>query len=33
MVDMADGHNDNEELIRSIFSRIRVDHDTKGDGK
>jgi uncharacterized protein YukE len=33
MVDMADGHIDNEELIRGMFSRIRVDHDTKGDGK
>ncbi|MCS0604966.1 hypothetical protein NX794_27705 [Streptomyces sp. LP11] len=33
MFDMADGHIDNEELIRGMFSRIRVGHDTKGDGK
>ncbi|GAA3230335.1 hypothetical protein GCM10020256_44030 [Streptomyces thermocoprophilus] len=33
MVDMADGHIDNEELIRGMFSRIHVDHDTKGDGR
>ncbi|MEV5381653.1 hypothetical protein [Streptomyces sp. NPDC052721] len=33
MVDMADGHIDNEELIRGMFSRIRVDRDAKGDGK
>ncbi|MFB0618585.1 hypothetical protein [Streptomyces sp. AGS-58] len=33
MVDMADGHIDNEELIRGMFSRIRVAHDTKGDGR
>ncbi|MGW4222653.1 hypothetical protein ACWEG1_04270 [Streptomyces bauhiniae] len=31
MVDMADGHIDNEELIRSMFSRIRTGHDAKGD--
>ncbi|WP_225824737.1 WXG100 family type VII secretion target [Streptomyces naphthomycinicus] len=33
MVDMADGHIDNEELIRGMFSRIRVGHDAKGAGK
>lgn len=33
MVDMADGHIGNEELIRGMFSRIPVDRDTKGDGK
>ncbi|MFJ9867116.1 hypothetical protein [Streptomyces sp. NPDC101165] len=33
MVDMADGHIDNEQLIRGMFSRIPVDHDTEGDGK
>ncbi|MEU7422431.1 hypothetical protein [Streptomyces sp. NPDC040750] len=33
MVDMADGHIDNEELIRGMFSRIHVDRDTEGDGK
>ncbi|MEU9478551.1 hypothetical protein [Streptomyces sp. NPDC048191] len=33
MVDMADGHIDNEELIRSMFSRLHVDHGTKGDGR
>ncbi|MGW4195401.1 hypothetical protein [Streptomyces sp. NPDC005004] len=33
MVDMADGHVDNEELIRGMFSRVRVGHDDKGDGK
>ncbi|GHD85604.1 hypothetical protein [Streptomyces naganishii] len=33
MVDMADGHIDNEELIRGMFSRIHVDHDPKGDGR
>ncbi|MFF9392739.1 hypothetical protein [Streptomyces griseoluteus] len=33
MVDMADGHIDNEELIRGMFSRIHADHDTKGDGR
>ncbi|MFF8727275.1 WXG100 family type VII secretion target [Streptomyces sp. NPDC015171] len=33
MVDMADGHIDNEELIRSMFSRIRVSHDTKDSDK
>lgn len=32
MADMADGHIDNEELIRGMFSRIRTGHD-KGDGK
>lgn len=25
MTDMADGHIDNEELVRSMFSRIRTD--------
>ncbi|MFJ9930936.1 hypothetical protein ACIRU5_33525 [Streptomyces misionensis] len=29
MVDMADGHIDNEELVRSMFSRIHVDHGGK----
>ncbi|MEV5874003.1 hypothetical protein AB0L75_07200 [Streptomyces sp. NPDC052101] len=33
MVDMADGHIDNEELVRSMFSRIHVDQGTKGDGR
>ncbi|MBL1083090.1 hypothetical protein JK359_14035 [Streptomyces actinomycinicus] len=33
MVDMADGHIENEKLVRSMFSRIHVGHDTKGDGK
>ncbi|MDF3300447.1 hypothetical protein [Streptomyces tropicalis] len=33
MVDMADGHIDNEELIRSMFSRIHVDHGTEDDGR
>ncbi|MFJ5029500.1 hypothetical protein ACIQB5_15550 [Streptomyces sp. NPDC088560] len=33
MVDMADGHIDNEQLIRSMFSRINVDHRAKGDGR
>ncbi|WP_405883914.1 hypothetical protein OG762_38490 [Streptomyces sp. NBC_01136] len=33
MTDMADGHIDNEELVRAMFSRIHVAHDTKGDGK
>ncbi|MFF4491192.1 hypothetical protein ACFY0F_32810 [Streptomyces sp. NPDC001544] len=33
MVDMADGHIDNEELVRGMFSRIHVGHDTKGDAK
>ncbi|MFG3202695.1 WXG100 family type VII secretion target [Streptomyces sp. NPDC048192] len=30
MADMADGHVDNEELVRSMFSRISVDHGGKG---
>ncbi|MYV39459.1 hypothetical protein GT030_11395 [Streptomyces sp. SID1328] len=30
MADMADGHIDNEELIRSMFSRIRTGHDARG---
>ncbi|MCL3993151.1 hypothetical protein [Streptomyces lavenduligriseus] len=33
MVDMADGHIDNEELIRGMFSRIRVGHGTKDDAE
>ncbi|MEV0911060.1 hypothetical protein [Streptomyces hokutonensis] len=34
MSDMADGHIDNEELVRGMFSRIQVDpHGSKGDGK
>ncbi|WLW52852.1 hypothetical protein [Streptomyces sp. YU58] len=32
MVDMADGHIDNERLVRSMFSRIGVPHDTGGTG-
>ncbi|SED32497.1 hypothetical protein SAMN04490357_4501 [Streptomyces misionensis] len=32
MVDMADGHIDNEELIRAMFSRIRIEHDIEGGG-
>ncbi|MEW2291884.1 hypothetical protein ABZ719_04120 [Streptomyces sp. NPDC006743] len=30
MDDMADGHIENEQLIRSMFSRIDVPHDTTG---
>ncbi|MET8243606.1 hypothetical protein ABZV31_03700 [Streptomyces sp. NPDC005202] len=30
MVDMADGHIDNDELVRSMFSRIHVDHGGEG---
>ncbi|MGW8877366.1 hypothetical protein [Streptomyces mirabilis] len=30
MVDMADGHIDNEELVRSMFSRIHLPHDAEG---
>lgn len=33
MADMADGHVDNDELIRSMFSRIHVAHDAKGESK
>ncbi|MFK4144337.1 hypothetical protein [Streptomyces sp. NPDC004065] len=33
MVDMADGHIDNEQLIRAMFSRIDVPHDTTGHDK
>ncbi|MEV5732937.1 hypothetical protein AB0O75_50350 [Streptomyces sp. NPDC088921] len=33
MADMADGHIDNEQLIRSMFSRIDVPHDTGGHGR
>jgi hypothetical protein len=34
MSDMADGHIDNEELVRAMFSRIQVDpHGGRGDGK
>ena len=33
MTDMADGHIANEELVRAMFSRIGVAHDTTGDGK
>ncbi|MEV6481634.1 hypothetical protein [Streptomyces sp. NPDC051576] len=29
MTDMADGHIDNEELVRAMFSRIDVPHDAK----
>ncbi|MDX3758168.1 MULTISPECIES: hypothetical protein [Streptomyces] len=30
MSDMADGHIDNEELIRAMFTRISVEHDSTG---
>ncbi|MFJ4002013.1 hypothetical protein ACIPWL_00885 [Streptomyces sp. NPDC090023] len=30
MVDMADGHIDNEELIRSMFSRLRTPAERDG---
>ncbi len=34
MSDMADGHIENEELVRAMFSRIQVDpHGDKGDGR
>ncbi|EFF92637.1 hypothetical protein SSTG_02956 [Streptomyces sp. e14] len=33
MADMADGHIDNEQLIRSMFSRIDVPHGTEGRHK
>ena len=33
MVDMADGHIDNEQLIRSMFSRIRVGRESGSDGR
>ena len=33
MTDMADGHIANEELVRSMFSRIKVPHGTEGHGK
>ncbi|OIJ69227.1 hypothetical protein [Streptomyces mangrovisoli] len=32
MVDMADGHIDNDELIRGMFNRIQVDDDTADHG-
>ncbi|MEU8031148.1 MULTISPECIES: WXG100 family type VII secretion target [unclassified Streptomyces] len=32
MTDMADGHIDNEQLVRSMFSRIQVKHDGHGEG-
>ncbi|MEV0093727.1 hypothetical protein [Streptomyces sp. NPDC050738] len=31
MVDMADGHIDNEELVRSMFAKIKREHE--GDAK
>lgn len=31
MIDMADGHIDNEELVRSMFSKIKQEHE--GDSK
>jgi hypothetical protein len=33
MKDMADGHIDNEHLVRAMFSRIQVEHDSKSHGK
>lgn len=33
MTDMADGHIDNEELIRSMFSRIHVKDNGNGGGQ
>ncbi|WP_405551739.1 WXG100 family type VII secretion target [Streptomyces sp. NBC_01171] len=33
MVDMADGHIDNEELIRSMFSRLRTPAESDGTGR
>ena len=34
MTDMADGHIDNEELVRSMFSRIKTDpHDSDGTAR
>ncbi|MER6033498.1 hypothetical protein ABT133_06245 [Streptomyces sp. NPDC001835] len=33
MVDMADGHIDNEQLIRGMFSRIHVAHGAKDSGQ
>jgi hypothetical protein len=32
MSDMADGHVDNEQLVRSMFSKIRVPGHGKGEG-
>ena len=32
MSDMADGHIDNDQLVRSMFSRIHVKHDGQGGG-
>ncbi|GAA1369983.1 hypothetical protein [Streptomyces beijiangensis] len=31
MVDMADGHIDNEELVRTMFGKIKKEHE--GDSK
>ncbi|MEV6948198.1 hypothetical protein AB0N07_40990 [Streptomyces sp. NPDC051172] len=33
LVDMADKHIDNEELIRGMFGRIKVGHHSTGDGE
>lgn len=33
MSDMADGHIDNDQLVRSMFSRINVKHDGQGGGQ
>lgn len=34
MSDMADGHIDNEQLVRSMFSKIdATPHDTRGNGR
>ncbi|MFG2778216.1 hypothetical protein ACGFY7_10205 [Streptomyces prunicolor] len=34
MTDMVDGHIDNEELVRSMFSKIKTDpHDSNGTAR
>ncbi|MEV7501774.1 hypothetical protein [Streptomyces sp. NPDC093018] len=33
MADMADGHIDNEELIRAMFSRVHVGYGGQGEGE
>lgn len=33
MTDMADGHIDNDELIRAMFRRVKVENDSKGHDK
>ncbi|MGW4887550.1 WXG100 family type VII secretion target [Streptomyces murinus] len=33
MADMVDGHIDNEELIRAMFSRVHVGHGAQGEGE